>query len=172
MSWHIVSPWIGLSPPPNTPLPPPSAPPRSTDLGRAGSAQLHCFPTLGLGAFQSIPLEIPLSLKEVSKRFLKLQSDLAEIFKGLRLWRLVAQLLKNPPSVWEIWVRSLGWEDPLEKGMAAHSHMLAWRMPWTEEPGGLHPWGHKKSDTLSRPTLPFHHLEISELFILGSCLCV
>ena len=50
---------------------------------------------------------------------------------------LVAQLLKNPPAMWETWVRSLGWEDPLEKGMATHSSILAWRIPWTEEPGRL-----------------------------------
>ena len=49
----------------------------------------------------------------------------------------VAQLVKNPPAMWETWVRSLGWEDSLEKGMAAHSSILAWRIPWTEEPGGL-----------------------------------
>ena len=42
---------------------------------------------------------------------------------------LVAQLVKNPPAVWENWVRSLGWEDPLEKGMATHSSILAWRIP-------------------------------------------
>ena len=41
-------------------------------------------------------------------------------------------------------VRSLGREDPLEKDMAAHSSILAWRIPWTEEPGGLHPWGHRE----------------------------
>ena len=41
----------------------------------------------------------------------------------------------------------LGWEDPLEEGMASHSSILAWRIPWTEEPGGLHsPWGHKELD--------------------------
>ena len=40
---------------------------------------------------------------------------------------LVAQMVKNPPTVWETWVRSLGWEDPLEKGMATHSSILAWR---------------------------------------------
>ena len=39
------------------------------------------------------------------------------------------------------WVRSLGWEDPLEKGMASHSSILAWEIPWTEEPGGYSPWG-------------------------------
>ena len=44
---------------------------------------------------------------------------------------LVAQLVKNLPAMWETWVRSLGWEDPLEKGKATHSSTLAWRMPWT-----------------------------------------
>ena len=44
---------------------------------------------------------------------------------------LVAQMVKNPPAVREIWVRSLGWEDPLEKGKATHSSVLAWRIPWT-----------------------------------------
>ena len=44
---------------------------------------------------------------------------------------LVTQLVKNPPAMWEIWVRSLGWEDPLEKGTATHSSILAWRIPWT-----------------------------------------
>ena len=50
---------------------------------------------------------------------------------------LVAQLVKNLPAMQETWVQSLGWEDPLEKGMAIHSSILAWRIPWTEEPGGL-----------------------------------
>ena len=44
---------------------------------------------------------------------------------------LVAQLVKNLPAMWETWVRSLGWEDPLEKGRATHSSILAWRIPWT-----------------------------------------
>ena len=44
---------------------------------------------------------------------------------------LVAQLVKNPPAMWEIWVWSLSWEDPLEKGKAPHSSILAWRIPWT-----------------------------------------
>ena len=44
---------------------------------------------------------------------------------------LVAQLVKNPPAMQEPWVRSLGWEEPLEKGNAAHSCVLAWRIPWT-----------------------------------------
>ena len=50
---------------------------------------------------------------------------------------LVAQRLKHLPTTQETWVRSLGWEDPLEKEMATHSSSLAWRIPWTEEPGGL-----------------------------------
>ena len=45
--------------------------------------------------------------------------------------------VKNLPAVWETQIGSLGWEDPLEKGMATHSSILAWRMPWMEEPGGL-----------------------------------
>ena len=44
---------------------------------------------------------------------------------------LVAQLVKNLPAMWKTWVQSLGWEDPLEKGMATHSSILAWRIPWT-----------------------------------------
>ena len=43
---------------------------------------------------------------------------------------LVAQLVKNPTAMWETWVQSLGWEDPLEKGMATHSSILTWRIPW------------------------------------------
>ena len=46
-------------------------------------------------------------------------------------------MVKNPPAMWETWVRSLGWEDPLKKGIATHSSVLAWKTPWTEEPGGL-----------------------------------
>ena len=51
---------------------------------------------------------------------------------------LVTQTIKNLPAMWETQVRSLGQEDSLEKGMATHSSILAWRIPWTEEPGGLH----------------------------------
>ena len=50
---------------------------------------------------------------------------------------LVAQMVKNLPAMWETWVQSLDWEDSLEKGMAVHSSILAWRIPLTEEPGGL-----------------------------------
>ena len=64
---------------------------------------------------------------------------------------LVVQMVKNPPAMKETWVWSLGWEDLLEKGMATHTNILAWRIPWTERPGGLqskelprvqHKWAH------------------------------
>ena len=60
---------------------------------------------------------------------------------------VVAQMVKNLPAVRETWVRSLGWEDPLEEGMATHFSILAWRIPWTEEPGGLQSLGRRESDT-------------------------
>ena len=58
---------------------------------------------------------------------------------------LMAQLVKNLPAKWDTWVQSLGWEDLLKKGMATHSSILAWRIPWTEKSGS--PWGRKESDT-------------------------
>ena len=57
---------------------------------------------------------------------------------------LVAQMVKNRPAMWETWVQSLGQEDPLEKGMATYSSILAWRIPWTEELGRLHSMGLQK----------------------------
>ena len=62
--------------------------------------------------------------------------------------KMMPQLVKNLHAVWETWVQSLGWEDPLEKGMPTHSSFLAWRIPWT--------WGHKESDT----TENFHFCQI------------
>ena len=50
---------------------------------------------------------------------------------------LVAQPVRNPPAMWETWVRFLVWEDPLEEGMATYSNILARKIPWTEEPGKL-----------------------------------
>ena len=46
-------------------------------------------------------------------------------------------MVKNLPAMWETWVRSLGWKDPVEEGMAAYSRILPWRVPWAEEPGQL-----------------------------------
>ena len=63
----------------------------------------------------------------------------------MTLWAsLVAQSVKYPPAMQETWVQSLGWEDPLEKEMATHSRILAWRIPWTEEPGGLQSIGSQR----------------------------
>ena len=56
-------------------------------------------------------------------------------------------MVKNPPAMWETWVQSLGWEDPLERGMSAHSSILAWEIPWTEEPGGLQSIALQRVDT-------------------------
>ena len=56
-------------------------------------------------------------------------------------------MVKRLPTMWETLVRSLGWEDPLEKEMATHSSILAWEIPWTEEHGGLQSMGSQKSWT-------------------------
>ena len=65
----------------------------------------------------------------------------------------MTQMVKNQPAMQETQARSLGWEDPLEEEMSTHSSILAWRIPWTEEPGGYSPWGGKASDTTERLTL-------------------
>ena len=69
-----------------------------------------------------------------------------------KLWgfSLLAQSVKNLPARQETRVRFLGWEDPLGKEMATHSSILAWRIPWTEEPGGLESMGLQESDTTKR----------------------
>ena len=59
----------------------------------------------------------------------------------------MAQTVKSLPAMQETWVRSQGWEDPLEKEMATHSSNLAWKIPWQEEPGRYSPWGHKELDS-------------------------
>ena len=69
---------------------------------------------------------------------------------------LVAQTVKNLPAIWETQVPSLGWEDPLEKGMAIHSRILAWRIPWTEEPGAPQPMGLQSQTRLSDQHHHFH----------------
>ncbi|CAN0298612.1 unnamed protein product [Rangifer tarandus platyrhynchus] len=67
-----------------------------------------------------------------------------ESIRDLNLVSLVAQIIKNPSVMQETWVRSLGWDDPLEKEMATQSSILAWRSPRTEEPGGYSPWACKE----------------------------
>ena len=68
----------------------------------------------------------------------------------------VAQMVKNLSTMWETWVQSLGWEDPLEKGKATHSGILTWRIPWT-----VSPWGHKESDTTKQ--LSQYHNDVISL---------
>ena len=88
-------------------------------------------------------------------------SELREMVRDREAWRaaihgvvgiyltasLVAQRLKHLPAMWETWVQFLGQEDPLEKEMATHSSILAWRIPWMEEPGGLQSTWTQKSWT-------------------------
>ena len=74
-------------------------------------------------------------------------TDTCNCISQNRLTSTVAQSAKNLPAVLETWVRFLGWEDLLEKEMATHSSILAWRVPWTEEPGGLQSMGSQELDT-------------------------
>ena len=63
------------------------------------------------------------------------------IYTYIYVYVCISEMAKNLPAMQETWVGFLGWEDPLEKGMATHSSILAWRIPWTEEPGGLQSMG-------------------------------
>ena len=97
---------------------------------------------------------------------------------------LVAQMIKNLPAILETQVQSLGWEDPLEKGMATHSSILGWRIPWTEEPGRLqsmgsqrvgHDWATntfaftKKSSLSTEEGPPSHPSSLASLQYLPAC---
>jgi len=73
------------------------------------------------------------------------ESHLTE-YRRIKKLSLVTQIVKNSPAIQETLVRSLGQEDPPEKGMATHSSIFAWKIPWTEKPGGLQSWGCKESD--------------------------
>ena len=78
------------------------------------------------------------------------------------LWSsLIAQMVKSLPAMWETWIQSLGQEDPLEKEMATHSSILAWRIPWTKKPGGYSTWGHKELDMTQWLT----HMPIREVLV-------
>ena len=68
---------------------------------------------------------------------------------------MVAQTVKGLPAMQETWIKSLGHEDPLEKGMDTHFSILIWRIPWTEEPGSYSPWGCKESDMTDQLTLSY-----------------
>ena len=77
----------------------------------------------------------------------------------------MAQRLKRLPPMRETWVRSLGQEDPLETEMASHSSILAWEIPWTEEPGGLSPKGHKFGHDLATKPLPLSFNDFKRFFL-------
>ena len=72
----------------------------------------------------------------------------------------MVQLVKNPPAVWETWVLSLPWEDPLEKGTVTLSSILAWRISWTHSP-----WDHKESEMTEKHSLNFKSLVGGGAFI-------
>ena len=86
---------------------------------------------------------------------------------------LIAQSVKNLPAVQETWVRFLGWEGPLEKEMATHSSILAWKIPWTEEPGGLQSMGLRVRHNLATTPPP---LETSQSLLSSlkkdACQCI
>ena len=81
---------------------------------------------------------------------------------------LVPQLVKNLPAMQETWVLCLGWEDPLEESMATHSSILAWRIPWTEEPGGLQSVGSQRGTT-ERLNTAQHSSQVWEIGRLVAC---
>ena len=78
---------------------------------------------------------------------------------------LVAQIVKNLTAMLETWMRCLGQGYPVEKGIATHSSILSWEIPWTEEPGKLQSAGHKESDTTEQLTLSVNLKIIIRLWI-------
>ena len=78
---------------------------------------------------------------------------------------LVAQTVKNLPAMQETWVQSLGWEVPLEKGMATHSSILGWRIPWTVYMAGCSPWSRKESDMTEWQTHTHTHTHTHMTFM-------
>ena len=88
----------------------------------------------------------PSSLRQASvllqvQLALHLKLSFFKLFRPTRVSPKVAQTVKHLPTMRKTWVQSLGWEDPLEKEMATHSSILAWKIPWTEEPGRLQSMG-------------------------------
>ena len=102
----------------------------------------------GLISFRMDGLDL-LAVQETLKSLLHHHSSKASIFRcsAFFMTSLVAQMVKRLPAIQETQVHSLDWEDLLEKEMATHSSISAWRIPGMEEPGRLHPWGRKESDT-------------------------
>ena len=80
--------------------------------------------------------------------------------------------VKNLPAIQETWIWSLGWEDPLEKGMATHSRILAWRVPWTEEPAGLQSmgWQRVEQDWMTKHTAHKAFINNTAMLVRPECL--
>ena len=90
---------------------------------------------------------------------------------------LVAQTVENPPAMPDTWVWSLGWEDPLEEGTTTHSSILAWRIPWTEQPGGPQSMGsqrvrHKEQHSSTSTILFWVNKNPMPLHLLEVCVCM
>ena len=81
------------------------------------------------------------------------------------IWTQCDSVVKNLPAVQETWVLSRGWEDPLEKEMATHSSILAWRILWTEEPGGLQSMGSQEFtyNLATKPPSPIYNTNIEQM---------
>ena len=103
--------------------------------------QFYLFFVLAFFTYPFIPLHCIYVFKASLNTKIKLRYLEKTMIKEASL---VTQSVKNPSAMWEALVRSLGWEDPLEKGMATHSSILAWRIPWTEKPGGLQSMGSQR----------------------------
>ena len=116
-------------------------PPRPEVLNIPTEKKTLCFQILTAFFFFFLFLAELGYYRELSRVLCAIQWILVDGFINSSLYMLiwtslVAQMIKNLPAMQETWVRSLGWEDPLEKRMVTASGILAWRIPWTEEPGG------------------------------------
>ena len=115
-------------------------------IGRMGEQNVvHMYDGMLLGLKKEGNSDISFNMDEledimVNENKTKRQMLYDFTYMGIRA-SLVAQTVKNLPAMWETWVRPLSWEDPLKKGKATHSSILAWRIPWTEEPGRLQSTG-------------------------------
>ena len=108
----------------------------------SADGHLGCFHVLDIVTSAAINTRVQVSVSILVSSGYMSSSGVAGSFGA----SLTAQLVKSLPAVPEMWVSFLGWEDPLEKEMTTHSSILAWRIPWTEEPGGLQFMGWQESD--------------------------
>ena len=113
---------------------------RSPGEGHDNPVQYFCLKNpMDRGAWRVVVHRVTKSWTQL--KWLSMHAHWVSTRYQLERASLMAQMVKNPPAVQETWVRSLGQEDPLEKDVAPHSSILAWRIPWTEEPSGLQSMG-------------------------------